>query len=36
MTVHQGHGVPLSVIIDRHWDKLKYHMREETSTNTEL
>lgn len=30
MTLHQGHSVPLSVIIDRHWDKLKYHMRDET------
>jgi len=33
MTINQGHSVPLSVIIDRHWDKLKYHMRDEANTD---
>jgi hypothetical protein len=33
MAINRGHNVPLSVIIDKHWDKLKYHMREDPTTN---
>jgi hypothetical protein len=29
MTLDQGKTAPLSVIIDKHWDKLKFHMRED-------
>jgi len=31
MKIEYGHNVPLSVIIDKHWDKLKVHMREEAN-----
>lgn len=27
-----GHHAPLSVIIDKHWDRLKYTMRDDYST----
>ena len=30
MKIDHGHNVPLSVIIDKHWDRLKFHMREDT------
>ncbi|MGK3740410.1 MAG: hypothetical protein ACI8RD_009708 [Bacillariaceae sp.] len=32
MTLDQK-TAPLSVIIDKHWDKLKFHMREEDANN---
>ena len=32
MKIDHGHNVPLSVIIDKHWDKLKLHMREGTNS----
>jgi len=31
MNIDQGHKAPLSVIVDKHWDKLKYHMREDAN-----
>jgi chromosome segregation ATPase len=29
MKMENGHHAPLSVILDKHWDRLKYHMRDD-------
>jgi len=33
MTLDKGKSVPLSQIIDEHWDKLKFCMREDVDND---
>ena len=30
MKIESDHPVPLSVVLDKHWHKIKYHMRDHT------